>query len=119
VEYVFEEEKLSYNSIVHEVFHGCRLVPTIPHLIEEVPDFKGFIAGCIAKGDEALEGYTKAQHFKLFVDSSSCPMMKYRIHYSDNDWLQKEGGGIKLWREDKEGRFYGHVENLLLYVYDP
>jgi hypothetical protein len=36
-------------------------LPTILHLIEEVPDFKGFIAGCIAKGDEALEGHTKAQ----------------------------------------------------------
>jgi hypothetical protein len=35
-------------------------VPTIHHLIEEVLDFKGFIVGCIAKGDEALEGHTKA-----------------------------------------------------------
>jgi hypothetical protein len=31
-------------------------------------------------------------------------MMKYRILHSDNDWLPKEGGGIKLWQEDEEGR---------------
>jgi hypothetical protein len=30
--------------------------------------------------------------------------MKYRILCTDPDWLPKEGGGIKLWREDKEGR---------------
>jgi hypothetical protein len=37
------------------------LVPTILHFIEEVLDFKGFIAGFITEGDEALEGQTKAQ----------------------------------------------------------
>jgi hypothetical protein len=31
-------------------------------------------------------------------------MMKYRILCSDSDWLPNEGGGIKLWREDDEGR---------------
>jgi hypothetical protein len=79
-------------------------VPTIPHLIEEVPDFKGFIAGYIAEGEEALEGHTKAQQFKFFVDSNGCPILKYKILCSDNDWFLKEGGGMKLWREDEEGR---------------
>jgi hypothetical protein len=31
-------------------------------------------------------------------------MMKYRILCTDGDWLPKEDGGIKLWREDKKGR---------------
>jgi hypothetical protein len=35
-------------------------LPTIPQLIEEVHDFKGFITGCIAEGDEELEGHMKA-----------------------------------------------------------
>jgi hypothetical protein len=52
------------------------LHPTILHIIEEVPNFKDFIAGYIAKGNEALEGQTKAQQFKFFVDSNGCPMMK-------------------------------------------
>jgi hypothetical protein len=85
-------------------FMEVESIPTIPHLIEEVPDFKGFIAGCIAQGDEALEGHTKAQQFKFYVDSTGCPVMKYKILCTDPDWLPKEGGGIKLWREDEEGR---------------
>jgi hypothetical protein len=61
-------------------FVDVESLPTILHLIEEVPDFKGFIAKFIIEGDEALEGHTKAQKFKFFVDSNGCPMMKYRIH---------------------------------------
>jgi hypothetical protein len=30
--------------------------------------------------------------------------MKYKILCIDDDWLPKEGGGIKLWRENEEGR---------------
>jgi hypothetical protein len=85
-------------------FMDVESVPTIPHFIEEVFDFKDLIVGCIAEGDEALEGHTKAQQFKFFMDSNGCPMMKYKILYSNNDWFLKEGGGIKLWREDKERR---------------
>jgi hypothetical protein len=42
-------------------FMEVESIPTIPHLIEEVLDFKGFIAGCNAEDDGALEGHTKAQ----------------------------------------------------------
>ena len=41
-------------------------------------------------------------------------MIKYKILYIDTDWLPKEGRGIKLWKEDKERRAYGHVRNLFL-----
>ena len=30
--------------------------------------------------------------------------MKYKLFCTDMDWLPKEGSGIKLWREDSEGR---------------
>jgi hypothetical protein len=40
-------------------FMDVELVPTISHLIEEVPDFKRFIARYIAKGDEALGAIQK------------------------------------------------------------
>lgn len=33
--------------------------PLVPHFIEEVYDFKGFIEGCIATGDEELVGHSK------------------------------------------------------------
>ena len=59
-------------------------------------DFKGLIVGCIAQGDEALEGHTKAQQFRFYIDLIGCLVMKYRILYTDLNWLPKEGGGIKL-----------------------
>jgi hypothetical protein len=31
-------------------------------------------------------------------------MMKYRIVCSDSKWLPKEGGGIKLWRDNNKRR---------------
>ena len=34
-------------------------VPTIPHLIQEVPDFKKFIVDWILDGEESLMGHTK------------------------------------------------------------
>jgi len=51
-------------------FMDIEAVPTIPHLIEEVPDFKGFIQDSIAVGDNALLGHTKAQQFKFYLDST-------------------------------------------------
>ena len=80
-------------------------VPTIPHLIQEVPDFKKFIEGSMLDGASALMGHTKAHQFKFHVDSSGCPVVKYKIYCHDPDWLPKgEGSGIKIWKEDSEGR---------------
>ena len=58
----------------------------------------------LLKGDEALEGHTKAQHFKFYVDSTGCPMMKCRILCTDLHWLPKEDRSIQSWQEDEEGR---------------
>jgi hypothetical protein len=91
-------------SLLMKSFIDVEFVPTITHIIEEVPNFKGFITSCIVEGDEALEGHKKEQQYKFFVISDGYLMMKNRIHCSDSDWLPKDGGGIKLWREDKEGR---------------
>ena len=54
-------------------------VPTIPHLIEEVPNFKKFIENGIAIGENFLLGHTKAQQFKFYVNAMGCPVMKYKL----------------------------------------
>ena len=80
-------------------------VPTIPHLIQEVPDFKRFIEDWMLDGEETLVGHTKAHQFKFYVDPSGCPVVKYKLFCHDEDWLPKgDGCGIKLWKEDAEGR---------------
>ena len=40
-------------------------LPTIPHLIEEVLDFKKFIEGSMLDGANALMGHMKAHQFKF------------------------------------------------------
>ncbi|KAG0581688.1 hypothetical protein KC19_3G000300 [Ceratodon purpureus] len=85
-------------------FMDVESIPAIPHLVEEVPDFKGFISGYIRDGSEALAGHTKVQQFKFFLDSTVSPVMKYKVLCTDVDWLPKDTNGIKLWREDAEGR---------------
>ena len=40
--------------------------PVIPHLIEEVPDFKKFVEGYLCTGRDALAGHTNAQQFKFY-----------------------------------------------------
>ena len=74
-------------SLLMKSFMEVKFIPTNLHLIEEVLDFKGFIVGCIVEGDGALEGHTKVQQFKFYVNSNGYPMMKYRILYIDTNWL--------------------------------
>ena len=78
--------------------------PTIPHLIEEVPDFKGFIAGSFVDGNKILVGHMRPQQMKFYLDSTGCPVMKYKHLCTDIDWLGIDSNGIKLWKEDDEGR---------------
>ena len=59
-------------------------VPVIPHLVEEVPDFKGSIAPFIASDDESLEGHGSVQQFKFYKHSSGwLPKMQYKIDCTD------------------------------------
>ena len=91
-------------------FMDVESIPTIPHLVEEVPDFKGFIEGSIMEGDEALVGHTKAQQFKFYLDSSGCPVLKYKIFCTDVDWLPKKVEGSNCGRKILKVGVCGLVE---------
>ena len=103
---VLRRESFPTIPLLMKSFMKNETIPTIPHFIQEVPDFKNFIRDWIADGSEALQGHTKAHQFKFFLDSNGCPVMKYKIFCHDEDWLPKggEGSGIKLWKEDLDGR---------------
>jgi hypothetical protein len=79
-------------------------IPMIPHLIEEVLDFKGFIDTFICKKGEALQGHIAAQAFKFYRNPNGWLLMQYKHYCTDAEWLPKEGGGIRLWRENNEGK---------------
>jgi hypothetical protein len=42
-------------------FMAVETKPIIPHLIEEVPNFKASVDGYLCSGNDALQGYTNAQ----------------------------------------------------------
>ena len=105
MEYAIEERKLPYHPSLMKSFmdvDGISDKPTIPHLIEEVPDFKAFLESLLLDGDDRLVGHTKAQQFKFYMNVAGVPIMKYKIYCTDNDWLPEEG--IKLWKEDSQGQ---------------
>ena len=68
----------------------------IPHLIEEVPNFKGFIEPFICGGDEVLVGYLKGQQFNFFLHESIWPLIQYKLKCTDSDWLLLDHLGICL-----------------------
>ena len=85
-------------------FMDVESIPTIPHLIEEVPDFKSFIEGAIVDKEEVLVGHTKPQQVKFYLDGTGCSRMKYKLFCTDVEWLGEGGAGIKMWKEDGQGR---------------
>lgn len=79
--------------------------PMIPHLIEEVPDFKKFIAPYIAsKGKKKLQGHSKGAQFRFFMHENEWPLMQYKLACTDKKWKPIHAPGIKLWKEDNEGK---------------
>jgi hypothetical protein len=100
--------KLKSNSypaipLLMKSFMDAEEKPVIPHLIEEVPDFKGFLEGYLCTGKEILRGHTKGQQFKFYKDSDGLPKMQYKILCTDRDWLPEENGGIQLWKVSADG----------------
>ena len=77
--------------------------PVIPHLIEEVPDFKAFVHGYLGTSGDFLEGHSRSQQFKFFKDSNGWPLMEYKNLCTDDKWLPEGGKGIKLWSENAHG----------------
>ena len=53
-------------SLLMKSFMDTKSRPIIPHLIEEVPDFKKFVEGYLYTGHDALAGHTNAQQFKFY-----------------------------------------------------
>jgi hypothetical protein len=77
--------------------------PVIPHLIEEVPNFKAFVDGYLCSSNDALHRHTNTQQFKFYKDDNGWPLMQYKLWCTDSDWLPKENGGIRLWQETADG----------------
>ena len=70
-----KKESSSRVPLLMKSFMDVEFIPTIPHLIEEVADFKGFIEGKLNDGNDILVGHTKPQQVKFYLDPIGCPVM--------------------------------------------
>ena len=80
-----KKERFPTIPLLMKSFMDIETVPTIPHLIEEGPNFKKFIENGIADGENTLLGYKKVHQFKFYVDAMGCPIMKYKLLCTDDD----------------------------------
>jgi len=85
-------------------FMDCKTYLVIPHFIEEVLDFKCFVQGYLGIGGDFLEGHSRSQPFKFYMDSSVWPLMEYKNLCTDKDWLLEDRKEIQLWSKTKDGR---------------
>ena len=77
--------------------------PMILHLIEEVCDFKKFIAPYIISGRNKLQGHSKGSQFRFFLHENGWPLMQYKLAWTKKSWRPTHAPCIKLWKEDKRG----------------
>ena len=82
--------------LIEEVLH---LIEEVLHLIEEVPYSKKFVEGYLCIGHDALAEHTNTQQFKFYQNSNGWPLMQCKLLCTNNEWLPKGGGGIRLWKE--------------------
>jgi hypothetical protein len=76
-------------------------VLVIPHMIEELPDWRTFVSEHIPSGKEKLIGHTKAQQFKFYVRDDGWPVMQYKVLSTHGEWLPKDG--VKMWKSNIKG----------------
>ena len=76
-------------------------VSVIPHMIEEVPDFKAFIEPYIRSGAHRLIRHAKAQ-FRFYMRDDGVPAMQYKLLCTTQDWSPPEG--LLVWSVDGKER---------------
>ena len=77
-------------------------------------NFKKFIEENIAMKGNALLRHIKAQQFKSYVDAIGCLVMKYKVLYTNDEWLF-EIVESNCERRICEKRLYSCMDSLRLY----
>ncbi len=67
-------------------------------MIQEIPDFKSWVLGCLKVGFKTLVGHINMHLFRFFVDSLGWLIMKYIVSPTDPVWSPIDGPPIRLWK---------------------
>ena len=74
----------------------------IPHMIEEIPNFKTLIKPFMLKGVDCLVGHTKTQQFRFYMKDDGVPARQFKLLCTSSNWGRDDG--ILVWRQDKDGK---------------
>ena len=61
-------------------------VPVIPHMIEEISNFKAFIKPYMLKGVDCLVEHTKVQQFHFYMKDDGVPAMQFKLLCTYPNW---------------------------------
>ena len=81
-----------------KLFNECVTMQPAPFLLQKVANFKDFVKGCLHDGADSLVGHSKPLQFRFYM-SDGIPLMQYKIHPKNVDWLPESG--IELWKRDE------------------
>jgi hypothetical protein len=143
---VFEEVKLGFFIVghTHEDINGCfgylskklreennyiltdlmkafmisQEKPLNPQLIQEIPDFKSWVLGCLKDDLGTLVGHTDMHLFRFIIDLSGWPMM-YKVSPIDLVWSPINAPLIRLWKANLDGSPQFSIRVLSLVPYCP
>ena len=90
------EEDFSTIPLLMKSYMDLDNVPVIPHMIEEVPDFKAFIKPYMLKGEDRLVGHTKAQQFRFNMRDDDISAMHFKLLCTSPNLGLEDG--ILVWR---------------------
>ena len=84
-----------------KLYNECVSMQPAPFLLQEVANFKDFVKGCLHDGADSLVGHSKPLQFRFYMSSDGIPLMQYKIHPKNVDWLPENG--IELWKRNEHG----------------
>ena len=89
------EEDFSTISLFMKSYMDLDNMPVIPHMIEEVSNFKAFIKTYMLKGMNRLVGHTKAQQLRFYMMNDGVPAMQFKLLCTSPNWGPEDG--ILMW----------------------
>ena len=66
-------------SLLMKSYMDMENVHVIPHMIEELPDWRAFVSEYIPSGKDKFIGHAKVQQFKFHVRDDGWHVMQYKV----------------------------------------
>ena len=102
-EFACHEEDFSIIPLLMTPYMDLDNVSLIPHMIEEIPNFKIFLKPYMSKRVDCLVIHTKAQQFCFYMRDDGYPAMHFKILSISPIWGPEDS--ILVWRQYKDAKY--------------